>query len=630
MLLTSRIGTLITILLLFVTFTDTVARRHGSRGRGRINVKNNFTHGGIINNWVLMMPVRESQPDSGIESSADSSSKIYRDKLLESELFDSTGRLINRNANVWSKTRSHTVAADSNGWVTPNEDPYQFYYAYSTIEAHVSEAVRLFLLGRGVFRIWLNGKELTQGIGAVTGDEPIYFDAAVKQGDNSLLILFLPDGKNSFLLEMYPRKKELTPFKKRLETIEINVEPYTTGSMVLKGSYKFNIPVPKNSFYTDLTLSTDSDSVGSTMRVLDSFPPDSNFTFDIPPKYNGVVKLKASTTFPSGKKIVCERFLWIGNLKNDYNFLKSLSDSLSEEITKVNYLKLPMEDFLLKGSARWIKNWFNKNQKCENDRSIRELGYVRIGCDIMSMVISRGRFPRGGDFPILTSGEKDTSIEEGHYDHVNWLNYKYPKLYKAPSSKKVSGYEMWVSIPPSAYRKNRKIDMILYLHDLKSCNRLGISCLRFEGPNIIEKRRAIILSPFSNDGLLWDQREISSIIQKSSSSQRIKRCFITGEGMGGFEAYNQMILNNNIISAGIVLNAFTADDNICILKQKPIWIFHGNNSTIVPVENSLNTVNDLKECGNRRIIYSVFSEDGDKIGPVVYSDPVTYKWLFKQ
>ncbi len=618
------------ILILTLLTVNIQARRHPGRRGGRVNVKNNFTHGGLINNWVLMMPVKESDTDSNDSSAVVKDGKIYRDQLLDSELFDSTGRLINRNTSVWAKTRSHTVSADSLGWVTPKEKPYQFYYAYSTIEAHVSEGIRLFLLGRGVFRIWLNGKELTEGIGAVTGGEPLYFDASIKQGDNSLLILYLPDGKNSFLLEIYPRKKALEPFKKRLDSISIDIEPYIVGSKILEGSFSFNIPVPEKSFSTNLILSTDSDSSGSTIRVLDSISPNSKFTFDIPKDYRGVIKLSASTNFPSGRKIMQEKFIWIGDIIKDFNTLRNLSDSLSLQIKNLNYSKIPLEDFLAKGISNWTKKWFEKNKTCKSDRNIRELGYVSIGCNVLNSLIHKNRFHRCGEFPIYTDGAIDTSIADNHYDHVNWLNYKYPDKYKKSKNKKNKGYEMWVSMPPSSYRKNKKLDMILYLHDLKSCNNLGISCMRDEGPNLINKRKSIVLAPLSENGILWDESELSLIIKNTASTKRIKRCFATGEGMGGFETYNQLILNNDILSAGVVLNAFTTDDDLCKLKDKPLWIFHGNSNSIVPVENSLNTVNSLKECGNRRLKYSVFSEDGENIGPVVYEDPVTYKWLFKQ
>lgn len=618
------------LLILFIFAINLEARRHPGRRNSRINVKNNFTHGGLIKNWVLMMPVKESSSGTSGDTSVVQKEKIYRDQLLDSELFDSTGRLINRNTSVWSKTQSHTVTADSLGWITPKEKPYQFYYAYSTIEAHVSEGIRLFLLGRGVFRIWLNGKEVTEGIGAVTGGEPIYFDASIKQGDNSLLILFLPDGKNSFLLEAYPRKKALEPFKKRLDSINISMEPYIVGSKVLKGAFNFNIPVPEKSFFTNLILSTDSDSDGSVIRILDSVAPNSEFTFDIPKNYKGVIRLRALTNFPSGRKITQERFLWIGDINKDFKNIKNLNDSLSLQIDKINYSKIPLENFLAKGIANWNKKWFENNSACKTDRDIRELGYVAIGCNIFKSLIFRGRFPRGGEFPIYTDGLIDTSINQNHYDHVNWLNYKYPEKYQKASVKKEKGYEMWVSLPPSAYRKNRKLDMILYLHDLKTCNKAGISCMRYEGPNLATKRKSIILSPLSSNGVLWDERELSLIIKNTAITNRIKRCFVTGEGMGGFETYNQLILNSNIISAGIVLNAFTTDDDLCNLKDKSLWIFHGNSNSIVPVENSLNTVNALKECGNRKVKYSVFSEDGDKIGHVVYDDMETFKWLFKQ
>lgn len=621
---------LIFIIILLLVFAPEARRRGGSRGQTSFNVKNTFTHGGSINNWVLMMPVREGSTDSVNDSASIIDGTIYRDKLLDSELFDSTGRIKNRDVSLLAKTRSHMVEADSIGWVTPKEEPYQFYYAYSTIEAHVTERVRLFLLGRGVFRVWLNGAELTKGIGTITGDEPIYFDASFKQGDNSLLILFLPDGKNSFLLEVYPGKRELVPFKKRLDDISIELKTYSPGSKVLKGKFNFNIPVPKKSFYTDLILSTDSDSSGSVFRVLDSMPPDSEFTFDIPSGYNGVVKLTARTSFYNGKIIKDQRFIWIGDLDKDFSDLKEKSNGLCSNALKVNYDKIPMGDFLIKGICRWNNHWFKNVARCSTDQEIRELGYISVGCSILDMVNNKGRLPKGADFPIFTNGQKDSTITDGHYDHVDWLNYKYPEHYKKAKEKSNSGYEMWVSIPAAAYRRNKKIDMVLYLHDLKTTNPSGLSSLRFEGPVISDKKRSIVLSPLSENGVLWNEYELSAIVKEVTKSKRNKRCYITGEGMGGFETYNLIVLNSGLVTAGLVLNAFTTDDDLCNLKDIPLWIFHGNSNKIVPVENSLNTVNALKECGNRKIEYSVFSEDAENIGPVVYEDPATYKWLYRQ
>lgn len=617
---------LILFLLLFTVPFSISARRRGG-GRGGSSVKNIFTHGGVIENWVLLMPVKKEEVDS-LDSTG--TTKIYRDQLISSELFDSSGRLRSRNIGLPSGTLSHTVKADSLGWISPEQEPYQFYYAYSNIEAHVSEKVRLFVMGRGVFRIWLNGNELTKGIGTATGDEPIYFDGAFKQGDNSLLILFLPDGKNSFLLEAYPKKRALVPFKKRLDNIEIVVDPYSLGSKVLKGTFKFNIPIPQNSFYTNLTLSTDSDTVGSVFRVLDSVVPGDKFTFDVPPNYNGVIKLSARTELSTGKRIESNRFIWIGDLGYDFKRLDSLTNELSNTLLENVNFTLPLHKYLIESILRWNKNWYTKKDSCITDIDIRELGYIKIGCLIAKDFFAKRRFPKGASFPILTDGKKDTTIIDNHYDHVKWLNYKYPEIYKNSDDKSKKGYEAWVTLPSSIYRKKKKIDIIFYLHDIKICDRQGISCIRGEGPNLFNKKKSIVISPLSDGGILWEERELANIIQNLSKSGRTKRIFITGEGMGGFESVNQLIHHPDDIAAGLILNAFSTDDDLCKLKNSSLWIFHGNNNKIVPVENSLNMVNDLKECGIRGLKFSVFSEDGDKIGPIVYEDEATYKWLFRQ
>jgi len=66
------------------------------------------------------------------------------------------------------------------------------------------------------------------------------------------------------------------------------------------------------------------------------------------------------------------------------------------------------------------------------------------------------------------------------------------------------------------------------------------------------------------------------------------------------------------------------------LRNTPIWIFHGANDPIVPVENSRQMAKALKEAGNQNFKYTELEDTGHVSLTAAFTNPELFEWLAKQ
>ena len=81
--------------------------------------------------------------------------------------------------------------------------------------------------------------------------------------------------------------------------------------------------------------------------------------------------------------------------------------------------------------------------------------------------------------------------------------------------------------------------------------------------------------------------------------------------------------------AGYFDYPFSVANNICNLKDVPVWAFHGGRDDIIPVASGRKLVTALNDCGgNAKFTVS----DDIKIDVLykVYADPELYEWFLEQ
>jgi predicted peptidase len=81
--------------------------------------------------------------------------------------------------------------------------------------------------------------------------------------------------------------------------------------------------------------------------------------------------------------------------------------------------------------------------------------------------------------------------------------------------------------------------------------------------------------------------------------------------------------------AGYASYPFAVPDNICDLKDVPVWAFHGGMDEIVPLQVEQDLVNALVACGGDARLTESPHMKAD-VPYKVYEDPAFYEWLLSE
>ena len=199
---------------------------------------------------------------------------------------------------------------------------------------------------------------------------------------------------------------------------------------------------------------------------------------------------------------------------------------------------------------------------------------------------------------------------------------------------------------PESYGKDfeKKWPLILFLHGMGERGDDLELLKKHPLPKTLDQQKdfpCIVVSPqLPLDKLLWDDfigplKEMLDQIQ-SKYSVDTRRVYLTGLSMGGAGTWNFALRYPQYFAAIVpIAGAYKfrskeIPDNLCDLKELPIWTFHGGKDETVQAWQTEILVDALKACGSN-IRYTLYPEaDHPQSWIQAYADPELYTWLFTQ
>ena len=166
-----------------------------------------------------------------------------------------------------------------------------------------------------------------------------------------------------------------------------------------------------------------------------------------------------------------------------------------------------------------------------------------------------------------------------------------------------------------------KLPLIVFLHGAgeRGNGKEDLEKLKLAGiPKYLNQDKeypAVILMPQCPCDLVWniDQSRIS----------------ITGLSMGGYGTWEMGLTYPNFFSAMAPICGGGMSWRANLLKDTPIWAFHGDADNVVPLQNSIEMVDAVnKASGKARltIFYNVAHNSWDE----AYNHSTVMKWLISQ
>ncbi|WP_228275768.1 carboxylesterase family protein [Gracilibacillus oryzae] len=209
---------------------------------------------------------------------------------------------------------------------------------------------------------------------------------------------------------------------------------------------------------------------------------------------------------------------------------------------------------------------------------------------------------------------------------------------------------------PDQPRKSeeQKLPLIFFLHgagergtDLELVKNIGI--LKFIDDK--DDFPFIVVAPQCQDGSYWTEAldGLVALLKKIVMDYSVdtNRIYLTGLSMGGIGAWNLALKHPHLFAAlvpvcGSVLlpehrrsefKQLVAPENLWssmdVLKDMPVWAFHGDRDEVVPMDETVQLIEYLKKCNNN-VHLTIYPGVGHDSWTPAYQTEHLYTWLGKQ
>ncbi|AUS04222.1 prolyl oligopeptidase family serine peptidase [Pseudotamlana carrageenivorans] len=185
-------------------------------------------------------------------------------------------------------------------------------------------------------------------------------------------------------------------------------------------------------------------------------------------------------------------------------------------------------------------------------------------------------------------------------------------------------------------QNNEQSPLVIFLHggaesdtDLNVAKAHGIPKRIAEGKDF----PFYVFAPLNpNKKGLWDDRTIHKMAMSLADSLPIdkKRIYLAGLSRGGDGIWRMAVNNPKTYAA--MISVCAADIPMIYLKwakNLPVWFFHGEKDTVVPVEQTKEAYNTLKKL-NQNTKLTLYPNATHDSWTETYNNEAVYSWLLKQ
>jgi predicted peptidase len=120
---------------------------------------------------------------------------------------------------------------------------------------------------------------------------------------------------------------------------------------------------------------------------------------------------------------------------------------------------------------------------------------------------------------------------------------------------------------------------------------------------------------------------IEEIVKKYPVNQ--KKIYVTGLSMGGFATWDIISRYPGKFAAAIPICGGADVSKAKLLKNTPVWAFHGSNDKVVNVILTRDMIKAIENCGGKPK-YTEYKGVGHDSWVKAYSEKELMEWLFKQ
>lgn len=190
-----------------------------------------------------------------------------------------------------------------------------------------------------------------------------------------------------------------------------------------------------------------------------------------------------------------------------------------------------------------------------------------------------------------------------------------------------------ISLPEGYDKGEDRWPLLLFLHGSGERGQ-EIERVSIHGP-LKEVRQGaelpfVIVAPQVPEGQRWTPERLDAVMADVRADYRIdeERMYLTGLSMGGYGAWDYAMSRPGLFAAVAPICGGGQAHFACVLQDTPVWVFHGAEDTVVPVERSRELVRALEGCGGD-VQYTEYPDAGHDSWTKTYANPDLYDWFLQ-
>jgi hypothetical protein len=230
-------------------------------------------------------------------------------------------------------------------------------------------------------------------------------------------------------------------------------------------------------------------------------------------------------------------------------------------------------------------------------------------------------------------------------DPIQLLSTAADRLGQHPYSSETTNFELLLYLP-GEYGKDpqQTWPLILFLHGFQNVTKLDWMRIKPIAARLDNQLEFpfIVASPLhAGEKDHWSQPEVVddllTLLAELQADFNInpKQIYLSGIIEGANGTWELGLAHPELFAAlvpvgGYMGYPFAVPENICDLKDMPIWAFHGEDDTVIPLNAEQMLVDALKACGSNAIQFTTYPDASYEIYLTAFTDPTLYTWLLEQ
>jgi len=190
---------------------------------------------------------------------------------------------------------------------------------------------------------------------------------------------------------------------------------------------------------------------------------------------------------------------------------------------------------------------------------------------------------------------------------------------------------------PSGYGEtvNKNWPLILYLHGIGERGSELTLLMKHGIPKIVETLEDfpfITVSPQCPDDTFWSEHydalkaTLDEVLVKYPVDER--RIYLTGNSMGGYGTWGLAMGFPELFAAIAPVCGGGIPEEVCVLKDVPVWAFHGEKDDLVELKEGQKMIDALENCGGN-VQFTVYEGVGHDSWTRTYENPDLYAWFLQ-